>query len=83
MSILSEAAHITFQLGVQLDLGVDLLHSLELQALKDPFKFLSLVLSTRLKRTTPPFTVQVLVDAISQPPISDEALGWKILEHFK
>ncbi len=83
MTILSEAAHITFQLGVQLDVGVDLLHSLELQALKDPFVFLSLVLSTRLKRTTPPATVQVLVDAISRPPISDEALGLKILEHFK
>ncbi len=44
--------------------------------------FLSLVLVTYLKHMTPPATLQVLVGATSQPPISDEALGLKILEHF-
>ncbi len=76
-------AHITFQLGVQLDVGVDDLLTLELQALKDPVKFLSLVLSECLKCTTRPVTPQILADAVSQPTVGDEALGGKILEHFK
>ncbi len=83
VSLIGNAAHYAYNLGVQLDLGYDLILCLERQAMGDQFKFLDLVLSTRLKCTTPPATLQVLVDAISQPPISDEALGLKILEHFK
>ncbi len=82
MRILSESAHCTFQLGIQLHLGPDLVLSLEHQAMGDPVKFLSLVLTTRLQRTTPPTTVQVLVDAISEPPVSDEVLAWKLQQYL-
>ncbi len=81
--LIGNAAHYAHNLGVGLDLEYDLVLCLERQAMGDQFKFLDLVLSERLKRTTSPITPKVLADAISQPPISDEALGLKILEHFK
>ncbi len=81
--LIGNAAHHARNLGVGLDLGCDLRVCLERQAMGDQFKFLDLVLSERLKCTTPPITLQVLFDAISKPPISDEGLALKILEHFK
>ncbi len=82
MTVLGKAAHYTYNLGVQLDIDPHLVRTLRVQAMGNPVQFLSLVLETRLKDRTPPLILQVLHDAISEPPIGDEDLAWRLQQSF-
>ncbi len=81
MRVLGNAAHYTRQLGIQLGLDLNLVHTLEKQARDELSDFLSRVLDTRLAQTTP-LSLQVLVNTISRPPIDDEDLAWRLEQSF-
>ncbi len=82
MTVLGESAYCARQLGIQLDLGPRLVRTLWEQTNGDFLKFLCLVLETRLQRTTTPLTLQVLYDAIFEPPLRDEDLAWRLQQSF-
>ncbi len=54
MRVLGNAAHYTYQLGIQLGLDLNLVHTLEKQSRGELTDFLSRVLETRLIQTTHP-----------------------------
>ncbi len=81
MRVLGNAAHYTCQLGIQLGLDLNLVHTLEKQARGELSDFLSRVLETRLAQTTP-LSLQVLLNTISRPPIDDEDLAWRLEQSF-
>lgn len=78
MRVLSKAARHSFMLGVQLGLSPDRLVTLRHQSMGNPFVHLSLVLIRWLERSSEPATLQALIDAVSHPPISDEALAYSL-----
>ncbi len=83
MRVLGIAAHYAYNLGMQLGLHPNLVHTLEKQALGDPVKFLSLILENRLIDCPTPITLQGLHNAICKPPIDDEELAWSLQCHFE
>ncbi len=83
MRVLGIAAHYAYNLGMQLGLHPNLVHTLEKQALGDPVKFLSLILEKRLMDCPTPLTFQGLLNAICKPPIDDEELAWSLQCHFE
>ncbi len=83
MTVLGNAAHYTYNLGIQLDLDPHLVRTLKKQTSNELVEFLSLVLETRLKDFTPPLTLHDLHDAIYRDPIGDEDLAWRLQQYFE
>ncbi len=82
MTVLGNAAHYAYILGIQLGLNLDLLRTLSKQTSGNPVQFQCLVLEAVLKDSTHPLTLHDLHDAIYKPPVGDEELAWTLQQYF-
>lgn len=82
MTVLGNAAHYTSALGTQLGLDPRRVDALNWEARGDSKEFLRRVLQERLFQKSPTLTFQALLDVISEPPVGDEDLAWRLRQHF-
>lgn len=81
MTVLGTAAHYSWQLGIQLGLDVHEVRTFEEEAGRNLARFMTSILSTWLQRRDSP-TLQELVDTISDPPLKDEDLAYRVKQKF-
>ncbi len=83
MTVLSEAANYSFNLGIQLGLKYRAVKTLEDEAGPHNLsRFLTSVLSKWLQRRHPPPTIEELATVISRRPLNDEDLAQKLMQEF-